>query len=419
MGRARQWRLVATLLLVSVQGVHAAENGGLRPASSRLEAWLGGDGVTGDWFGWRSRLSDHGFDPFGTWTGEVFQNFDGGLKRATVWEGLLEFGVDLDLEKAFGWHGAHVHVSALWIQDDDDPSAVFVGNFDEVSNIAGKETVRFYEAYLRQDLMDETWSIKVGHLTLDQDFMVSDSAALFLNASFGALPVESVNTSAPIYPVAALGAWAQWTPEKDVTLQVGLYQGDTGTQNSNENGFDYHFGSREGVIVLAELGFDSALLGRDGSYKLGGYYHSGAFTDLDSGNTDWGNHAFYLVLDQVLVGTRDENQLAVFFRAGFSPKEDRNMVDWYLDAGLAARGLREKDRVGLGFSHAHFGSDFVSGQRLAGTPVTGAESVFELTYSAPVTPWLTVQPALQYVIDPQNKLASDAFLGALRATVNF
>ncbi|MCA1852997.1 MAG: hypothetical protein LC647_11545, partial [Beggiatoa sp.] len=44
---------------------------------------------------------------------------------------------------------ATVHASAFWIQDNDDPSADYVGNFDEVSNLAALETVRLYQAYLK------------------------------------------------------------------------------------------------------------------------------------------------------------------------------------------------------------------------------------------------------------------------------
>ena len=207
--------------------------------------------------------------------------------------------------------------------------------------------------------------------------------------------------------------------EASVWLQIGLYAGDAGTPDSNESGFDYDLGSTEGVMVIAETAVDATLLGRETTAKVGGYHHTGDFTDFDSGKSASGIYALYLILDQVLVGNRDQSRLAAFFRLGVSPLDDRSVVDWYLDAGMTAKGLRENDRVGLGFSHAHFGDAFDSAQDRAGTPVTDAESVIELTYRAPLTPWLALQPSLQYVIDPQDDAASDALVGGLRAEITF
>jgi carbohydrate-selective porin OprB len=45
--------------------------------------------------------------------------------------------------------------------------------------------------------------------------------------------------------------------------------------------------------------------------------------------------------------------------------------------------------------------------------------VIELTYLAPVAPWFTLQPDIQYVIDPQNARASNALVAGLRATITF
>lgn len=418
-GLSRHASIFTLALSLASHEAHAADAHRTGAAADALQGWLAGDGATGGWFGLRSRLLDRGFNPYAVWMGEVFRNFDGGLKKATDWEGLLAFGVDIDLEKAAGWHGVRFHASALWIQDNNDPSADFVGNFDEVSNIAAEEAVHFYQLHLKHELHQGAFSYKLGQLVLDDDFMTSENSSLFLNPSFGALPVESANTPAPIYPLAALGGWAQWIPDNDVTLQFGIYNGDAGTQDSNESGFDYDFGSSEGVMALAEMSIDTALLGRDASYKIGGYYHSGDFTDFDSGETESGNFALYVIADQVLVGTRDADRLAAFFRAGISPLDDRSVVDWYLDAGVTARGFRENDRIGLGFSHTHFGGDFVSAKQRAGSPATHAESVVELTYDAQLTPWLGVQPDLQYVIDPRDARAANAFVGGLRVTVTF
>ncbi len=389
------------------------------PSAARRHGWLRAKTLTGDWLGWRSRLKEAGVTPYAVWMGEVFRNFEGGLRTATDWAGLLEFGVNVDLEKAIGWRHARFHASAVWLQDNDDPSADYVGNFDEVSNIAGERAVRAYRFYLSQGCESERLRIKLGQLVLDDDFMVSTHASLFLNASFGAMPIESVNSPAPIYPLAALGGLAQWRPNDSVAIKLGVYNGDAGSESGNRHGFDYDIGRSGGVMTFIEVAVESALLGRDATYKLGGYHDSGETIDFDSGRTTTDIFAIYAIVDQTLIGTRENSWLAAFFRVGWSPLEDRSQVHWYLDAGLTARGFRAGDRVGLGVVHARFGDAFVSAQASSGSPIVGDTTAIELTYSAQLTPWFVLQPDLQIIIDPQNASASDAFVGGLRATITF
>lgn len=384
-----------------------------------LEAWLDGDGITGDSFGWRSRLADQGFSPYAIWIPEVFHSLAGGLKIQTEWEGLLKFGAGFDLEKMIGWQGAAFHASALWIQGNNAPSSDFVGNFDELSNIAGNDGVRLFQLFLTQDLDAGTWRIKVGQIALDTNFMISDTAVLFLNSSFGALPVESANSPAPIWPLGALGGMVEWKPRPHFTYRMGLYNGDAGSERSNRHGFGYPIGDRQGVMVMSEFELASAWIGRENRTKIGGYYNSGNFTDFSSGQTVSDNYALYFIIDQIVIGSWDDNVLAAFFRVGWSPLDDRNAVHWYLDGGFSMRGLGAGDRVGLGVSHTRFGNEFVNAQTAAGSPIVDDETILELTYDAQLTPWLSLQPDLQCVIDPLDREASDAVVGAMRGRITF
>jgi hypothetical protein len=62
----------------------------------------------------------------------------GGLKTTSDTEGLLELEFDLNLEKTSGLNGASIRVSAFWIQDNDDPSADFVGTLTKSATLPGK-----------------------------------------------------------------------------------------------------------------------------------------------------------------------------------------------------------------------------------------------------------------------------------------
>jgi porin len=130
--------------------------------------------------------------------------------------------------------------------------------------------------------------------------------------------------------------------------------------------------------------------------------------------------------------------LSAFLRLAGSPS-DRNLVNFYVDGGLTFKGLfpgRSDDILGLGLAYARisggargFDRDTVafSGQA---QPVRDYEAVLELTYVAPITPWLTLQPDFQYIFHPSANsaiaqtgggftTAGDAAIFGLRSTIVF
>ena len=69
----------------------------------------------GDLDGLRSRLAGKGVT-FGLLeTSEVFGNLSGGTRRGAIYEGVTQFGIGLDTEKAFGLAGGTVNVSGYQI----------------------------------------------------------------------------------------------------------------------------------------------------------------------------------------------------------------------------------------------------------------------------------------------------------------
>ncbi len=384
-------------------------------AADKPKSWLLRDQFMGGWGGGRAALADRGVSPYMTWTSQITRNLDGGLRSGTDVEGVVELGADLDLEKLGAWNGATIHASGFWIQDNDDPSADFVGNFDEVSNLSALRSVRFYQAYVKQNFFAGKVTAKIGQLALDDNFMISSNSSMFLNASFGSMPVLSANTKAPLYPLGAFGAWAQMNFTSAFRLQMGVYDGDAGTQSSNRHGVDHSLSHHQGAAMMTELGLDKG----GGTCKLGALLHTGEFTDYRTSEVRSGNYALYIVLDQTLIGNRDAQKLGLFLRSSLSPLVECNEVDWYIDAGMTGQGLCDGDRVGIGCSHVSFGGPFVESQRDAGIQVTDSESVIELSYQKQLTHWSMIQPDLQYVINPQNAAASNALVAAVRIRINF
>ena len=76
---------------------------------------------------------------------------------------------------------------------------------------------------------------------------------------------------------------------------------------------------------------------------------------------------------------------------------------------------RADDQIGLSFASANFGDPYRQCQALIGDTIGKREVVIEAAYSAVIAPWLSVQPDVQYVINPGGKTGlRDAVVIGLR-----
>src|SRR5262249_34311458 len=140
------------------------------------------------------------------------------------------------------------------------------------------------------------------------------------------------------------------------------------------------------------------------------------------GDRDRGNWSLYLLGDQmVYAGSEGGPTVTVFGGVGLSPQEDRNTVHYYVQGGINATGIlppRPKDVLGLGATYTGFSYDFVGAARAAGTPGTSQDVIAERTYQAAITPFLTLQPDLQYVVDA-NQSRRNAVAFGIRMVATF
>jgi porin len=332
------------------------------------------------------------------YTGEVIGVASGGIRRGAAYEGRADLSLDADLARLAGWQGTVLHASAYQIHGYG-PSEHYVGNLMTVSNIEAHPTTRLYSLWLQKALGGGA-SLRAGQLGADEEFLVSDTASTFINGTFGWAPIAAANITngGPGYPLTAPGARLRLEPADDAALLVAAFAGDPAgggcvgdPQRCNRYGTT--FSTHGGALWMGEL----QLAG--GHYKLGGWYQNGTFADRR------GNGALYAIADRQFwrSGVKELNG---FLRVGAAPS-DRNLVKSYVDAGLSYKGLftrRPQDVLALGAAHAE----------LQG----GSESLLELSYLAPVTPHLALQPDLQYVVQRGTDIP-DAWVVGLRASYGF
>jgi len=430
-----------------------------QPGSAEAAPVLERDQVTGDWVGVRPMLSDRGIEIFGGYTVEVWGNTSGGLKTGTVYTGLLDFGAEVDLEKAIGWEGASVSTTWLWLSGRD-ASEDLAGNFLTISNIAGFNTLRMFELWFQQELLDDKISIRLGQLSADSEFLISDYSGLFINGTFGwpAFAYMNIPEGGPGYPMGTLGTRLALNPVDWFTFQAAVFQGNVFAQDVNRHGFRWRLDAQTGYTFLNEAQFRwnhrEEEAGLPGQIKPGVWFQTGQGADALAESTGSGNAGFYAVLDQMLyrepgeaaadgltkdgksvveakggksfkapVGVEKSDQgLGWFGRAAFTPA-DRNVITFYFDTGLSYKGLipsRDNDTVGIGFGYAQLSNGARSGLKDEGANPIGAEMVIEFTYQAEITPWLIVQPDLQYIINPggTSDLGNALVIGG-RAAITF
>jgi porin len=377
--------------------------------------------LTGDWNGRRSAMADAGVVPYLTYYPGEWANVHGGFETGTRYVALADLGVDFDLDRIAGWRGARLHADMHWTVNGA-PSQDLVGQFgtDVVSGYETANAVRVYEIYVEQRLHDDSVLIKVGQITTDQDFFVSEYSGSLANGSFSFFGSGRDQFLAPYYPLAGPGIYLQAKLSDHWQMRSAVYTADVGVDDSSNHGFDWslHHGASFGL----EIATSRSPGGLPGRYTLGAIGTTKTLASYETVGTVHGNYGVFAMFDQALLLDADgAPKLGGFFRVSYGPLADRAVLKIFGNAGFTLQGplkSRPEDSFSLGVSHTQFATDYLQRQRVLGQDVTSHESVFELSYNAVVRPWCTVQPDFQVVVDPHYSHRTAVVVG-LQAILNF
>jgi porin len=415
--------------------------------------------------GVRAALASKGVTYQLNYIGEALSDVSGGAKRGSIYEGRLEFVLDGDLEKLAGWSGAAFHLNAYQIHGKG-LSREYVGNLMPVSNIEALPSTRLYEAWFEQKLLDDKLAVRLGQLGADTEFLTSNYAGLFVNGTFGWPTVTAVDlpSGGPAYPLATPAVRLKFDPNPQSTFLLGVFNGDPAgpgpgdPQERDRNGLNFRVQDPPFVIGEAQYKYNQEkdAKGLPGTIKLGAWTHFGNFDDLryDTSGLPLAdplsnqmplqhryNFGLYGVIDQQiyrLSGGDADQGVGIFARASASPS-DRNLVDFYFDAGVNFNGMikaRPDDSFGVAVAYAGISNraqGFDQDQILfsgVNSPVRDYEAALEFTYQAQIVPGWTVQPDLQYIFHPGGHIPNslngfdtapirDALVVGVRSTVKY
>ena len=391
------------------------------------------DYLLGDWCGARPDLNNKGVTISLDYTAEVWGFVDGGLDRGSLYQGLFEGGLDFDFEKMMGWKGGSMRVNALIPQNSNNNGPTFfTGSGFDSSNISANDTARLFELWLQQDFLDDKLSLRAGQLAADDEFFLSETAGLFLggNYGWGNNLASNIPNGGPAYPVAGLGVRVKVQPVEQFYVMSALFQGDVGDQaTNNQHGTYWDLGGDQGIFSINEMGYllnqEENAKGLPGSYKFGGWAHTGDFSSFlydDTGLSladpassgipalNQGTWGLYFIANQMVYRKKEgtDQGLSVFWRIAGGP-DNTSTIPFYTDFGASYKGLipcRSDDTIGVSFGVEGYSDDLATTgdqmNSLKGTnePVVGNEAIIEATYQIQLAPWWYLQPDIQYIINP-------------------
>lgn len=412
--------------------------------------------LLGDIGGLRSQLTKLGITPALTETEEILGNVTGGVHQGLIYEGLTDFSLAYDFRPVFHWRGNffvrgyQIHGRGL--------SAENINNLNTVSSLEATAATRLFELWYEQHI-DDWLRIRIGQQSAAQEFMIAVGGKPFVNSAFGwpTLPGLDLPSGGPNYPLATPGIRVRIDVNEELTLFTGIFNGDpAGSGAGNPQQRDpsgTSFRTNDGVFAIAEVRYNPSNSPKSTTYRLGGWYNSKSFADLEVDTSGGplasplstglprqhtGDSSIYAVVDQPLFGDGPDG-LAVFARAMAAPS-DRNLIDSYFDGGITYKNPSKNlfdqagDTMGFAVAYAHIGeaARALAAETAAFTgqtiPRRSSETVLEVTYQTQLMPGWQVQPDLQYVINPGGGIPNprapatsikNALVGGVRTTIAF
>lgn len=432
--------------LAGCAGICAAgEQGGA------LAGWWNGRGASGEWFGARGAIEDHGLTLSGKWLGTVYGVVGGGLEHRSTFDEELKFEARLDFAKATGWEALEglTAVGGVRMRDGDDVNN-YVGAspaFNPSSYQSGKQwrLMPFYLSYTTPELfgIKNLLAVSGGWQNPYEFFARQEDAKLFRNNVIVSGKGISSNGVGWSSSYAAWGGTVKVVPCGWSYAQGGLYMAipkDTSTSNHGLELAGAQPWYLNGWYALAEVGVTPEISTLPGKYAVGGYYWGVENTSFFGEKYD-GKYGFYAMAEQTLYrepshqadasgGKGPDGKASVPAPAakdsrqglrwlGFvncAPQYD-NSLPFFFYSGLIYEGLiptRDKDQLGVAFAMGDYSYDQIVAAHEAGKQIVPTyEGVLELEYRVQVNKWSYVQPFLQYVVRPggTGQVANATVLG--------
>jgi porin len=355
-----------------------------------------------------------------TYTADVTGVLDGGPKQAGRFLDNLDIIVDGDLEKAWGWRGAVLHVYLL--NNSGGQPNDRVGALQGVDNIeVSRPRGRLYEAWIEQSFAGGRATALAGLYDLNSEFYTTEASGLLIAPPFGiGSEIAASGPNGPsIFPSTSLSVRLKATGENGAYVQSALVNADAGTIGDPDGP---NMRMDRGLLAIAEAG-----IGEGRRVAIGGWRYTREQDDIRdvtaSGDPDRSTaRGVYLLAEQPLVdGGESGRSATAFARMGLSDGETTVFAGGWQAGVLVERvfASRPDSAFSVGVEQGFLSDKGRANLTDQGLAAASAESSLEITYSDRIHPRVTLQPDLQVIRHTGgDRQAPTAIVGALRVTVS-
>jgi len=348
------------------------------------------------------------------YSSDFLRNQRGGIKEASAYIDFATIELSHQIQFESGLNIAFV--GSLLYANGAKFSETIVGDAQGVSGSeTGANLKRVYESYV--DLTAGKHSVLFGLFDTNTEFDVLESANLFVNAAHGmGNTLGSSGKNGPsTYPFPGLSLRYQYASE-DFTVRTVFTDG-VPEDNGQLDGLGLNLSSDEGYLHIVELE-----LRQTRTKWLTGLWHYNKSELLDE-DQKTRSTGVYLRAEHTF---EQIDGLTGFARIG-SASSDTNQFDKFFSVGLVKTGFfenRNEDQIGLAIAYAHLSEQSRRQPFSDMVELASAETNIELTYSAKINHWLSIQPVIQWIKKPsallQEQLSSkEALVVGIRTTIAF
>jgi porin len=387
--------------------------------------------MLGDWGGERTKLEKEGVSFDFNDIGDFLTDVTGSQTHHATYFGRLRATMDIDFNKLSNFDG-EFFFSGIY-QYGRNLSGDYLHVNTLTSSIAGEESERIDQMWYQQGFANNMFKVKLGQVAAVNEFGATDFFDILFNDELGYAPNALFSTRQPFSPAGKPGI-ILWGDLSEITpglyVKAGAFTAYDNPYRPDSNGVYYYDDFNHGISGSFEIGYKEQKTSYDGTYKAGlNANPDSLYVNPATNQIYHGDYNAYAIAEKTVYhpmgmdGKLDTKKGLDLLLQFVGEPGDRNSLQYEVTAGGRYTGLipgRDEDKVGFGIIYSDNGSAFSEANEDAGGPGLGGETTLEVDYQYNPAPWLSIQPDIQYIIDPGgNDDRQNILVLGLRTIVRF